>query len=151
MIETTINMNVITMEKINKISSACNISKNKVIKKLLKMVMSKDLNSFPTNRCVKYQESDSKENWQKFHLLLDVDEYEYFIDLRKFFKMSVSAIVAYSVNKYFKKLMKSKIKTIDNYLFKNYILIKETINNVITWRLFWGYPEKIEKILNTQQ
>ena len=71
MIETTININIKTMEKINEISSTCNISRNKVIKDLLKKVMSKELNSFSLNRCVKYQKSDLKENWHKFHILLD--------------------------------------------------------------------------------
>ena len=149
MIETTINIHIKTMEKINKISSVCNISRNKVIKNLLKRVMDKELNSFPINRCVKYQKSDSKENWHKFHILLDVDEYEYFLDLRKLLKKSVSAIVAYAIEKYFKEMINFKI--IDNYLFKNYVIVKEIINDVITWRLFWGYPEKMEKILSTQQ
>ena len=79
----------------------------------------------------------------------DADEYEYFLDLRKLLKKSISAIVAYAVKKYFKGIIKSNIT--DNYPFKNYVIIKETINNVITWRLFWGYPEKMEKILSTQQ
>ena len=148
MIETTINIHIDILGKINKISSANNISRNKVIKNLLKKVMHNELNNFSFNKCIKYQDSDSKQNWRKFHLLLDTDEYEFFLDLRKFFKMSVSAIVAFAVKKYYKEIM--KFKKTDNYLFKNYIIIKETINNVLTWRLFWGYPEKMEKILSTQ-
>ena len=71
MIETTINIHIETMKKINKISSVYNISRNKVIKNLLKRVMSKELNSFFINKCVKYQKSDIRENWHKFHILLD--------------------------------------------------------------------------------
>ena len=148
MIETTLNIHIDTLGMINKISSVRKISRNKVIKSLLKKFMSKELNSFSFNKCVKYQDSDSKENWHKFHIILDTDEYEFFIDLRKFFKKSVSAIVAYAVKKYFKDMI--KLNNTDKYLFKNYVIIKETINNVITWKIYWGYPEKMEKILNNQ-
>ena len=71
MIETTINIHIETMEKINKISSVYNISRNKVIKNLLKKVMDKELNSFFINKSVKYQKSDIRENWHKFHVLLN--------------------------------------------------------------------------------
>ena len=60
--------------------------------------------------------------------------------------MSVSAIVAFAIKKYFKKIIKSKTTT-DNYRFQNYIMIEETINDVKTWRIFWGFPQKIEEIL----
>ena len=148
MIETTLNIHVESLEMINNISDVYNISRNRVIKNLLKKVMYRELNSFSFNRCVKYQDSDSKEKWHKFHITLDVDEYEFFIDLRKFFKMSVSAIVSYAVKKYYKEVIKSN--RTDNYLFKNYIIIKETINNIISWRIYWGYPEKMEEVLKTQ-
>ena len=134
------------MEQINKISNIKNISRNEVIKNLLKMIMDNEANHFSFNRSIRYQDSASKEKWRKFHLLLKIDEYEYFIDLRKFFKMSVSAIVAYAANKYFKKIIKSKTTT-DNYWFQSYILIEETINDVKTWKIFWGFPLKIEEIL----
>ena len=149
MIETTLNISMETLEKINKISNLCKTSRNKVIKNLLKMVMDKEPNSFTFNKCVKYQKKDSKEKWHKFHITLDTDEYEYFIDLRKFFKMSVSAIVSFAVKKYYKKII--KCKNTDKYLFKNYIIIKEIINNVISWKIYWGYPEKVEKIFNNQE
>ena len=149
MIETTININVGTLEMINRISGIYQISRSRVIKNLLKKVMDKDLNSFSFNKCIQYQVSDSKENWHKFHILLDTDEYEFFLDLRKFFKMSVSAIVSFAVKKYYKEIHKF-IKT-DNYRFKNYIIIKETINNLVTWKICWGWPLEMEKILNQNQ
>ena len=148
MIETTLNIHIETLEMINKLSRVCKISRSKVIKNLLKKVMDKDLTSFSFNKCIKYQDSDAKENWHKFHIILDVDEYEFFIDLRKFFKKSVSAIVSYAVKKYYKEMIKSK-KT-DNYLFKNYIIIKKIINNVVTWKICWGYTEKMLKTIYNQ-
>ena len=120
-----------------------------VIKNILKMIMDKEPNNFSFNKPIKYQDSAPKKKWHKFHLLLKNDEYEYFIDLRKFFKMSVSAIVSFAVKKYYKVMM--KLKKTDNYPFKNYIIQKRIINNVITWKIYWGYPKKMEKILETQQ
>ena len=148
MIETTINIHVGTLEMINKISRICQISRSRVIKNLLKKVMGRELNSFSFNKCIKYQKSDAKVNWHKFHIILDTDEYEFFLDLRKFFKRSVSAIVSYAVKKYYKQMI--KFKKTDNYLFKNYIIIKETIDNVITWKICWGYTEKMLKTIHTR-
>ena len=148
MIETTINIHTEIMKKISKLSSINNISKSNVIKYLLKKIMHEETNNFYLNRSIKYQVTDSKEKWHKFHITLNVDEYEYFLDLRKFHKKSISALVAFALKKYYKRIM--KLKFTDNYLFKNYVIIKEIINNVITWRLFWGYPDKMEKILSIQ-
>jgi hypothetical protein len=30
----------------------------------------------------------------------------------------------------------------DNYLYRNYILIKKIIDGVICWQTYWGYPKK---------
>ncbi len=59
--------------------------------------------------------------------------------------MSVSSILAYALQKYGNKLM--NIKITDNYLYKNYMIIRELIDNIICWRLIWGYPPHVEKLL----
>ena len=110
--------------------------------------MNKELNCFSFNKSIKYQKSDAKVNWHKFHILLDADEYEFFLDLRKFFKRSVSAIVSYAVKKYYKEMI--KFKNTDNYLFKNYVIIKKIIDSVVTWKICWGYTEKMMEAIYTQ-
>ena len=83
---------------------------------------------------VKYQKRDAKENWHRLHIVMNEYEYEYYFDMRKFFKMSVSFILAYGVVKYLNEIINelqdSSNKT-DKYYFRNYILIKEIIMKTI--------------------
>jgi hypothetical protein len=104
-------------------------------------------------RMVRYQKRGSRAAWHAFHLRLREDEYEYLLDLRKLLKMSVSLILAYAVKKYLDKLLvffqkakPGKCLT-DNNCFMNYVIIKEEIQGVISWRLLWGFPPDIAGII----
>jgi hypothetical protein len=95
---------------------------------------------------VKYQNRDEEKNWHRIHIVLNEHEYEYYLDMRKFFKMSVSYILAYSVMRYLDKFMNELINkniTTDNYYYKNYVFIKETIYGIICWQIYWGIPQKL--------
>jgi hypothetical protein len=70
-----------------------------------------------------------------------MDEYEYLLDLRKLFKMSVSLIIASGVDRYLDMLMKGKFA--DNNRFNNHIVIREVAGNIICRRLYRGYPNNI--------
>ena len=75
---------------------------------------------------VKYQERDVKENWHRLHVLMNEYEYEYYFDMRKFFKMSVSFILAYAVVKYLNEIINELLNrsiSTDKYYFRNYIFI----------------------------
>ena len=100
---------------------------------------------------IKYQARDDKENWYLVHLVLNEYEYEYYLDMRKFFKMSVSYIVAYAVKRYLDEIIDELLnmnKNTDNYLYRNYILITKTINSVICWQIYWGVPLKLPGLQN---
>ena len=92
-------------------------------------------------KMVQYQQSRNTSEWHTFHFQVRVDEYEYFLDLRKLLKMSVSLILAYAVEKYLDKLMRKFIT--DNYRYQNYIIIKEVLNDIICWKFIWGFPPDI--------
>ncbi|MBN1534236.1 MAG: hypothetical protein JXA20_16305 [Spirochaetes bacterium] len=98
------------------------------------------------NHSIEYQKSNPSERWNHFHIVLSEKEYEYFIDMRKLCKRSVSFLVALSVNKYIEEVIAelTNIKTekTDNYQFLSYILIGERIDNVISWRIYWDLPRK---------
>jgi len=94
---------------------------------------------------IQYQKRCDEKAWKTFHLAIREDDYEYLLDLRKLLKMSVSLIITYAIKKYVKK-SKAIIYT-DNNRYKNYAIIKERVDNIICWRLFWGYPPGIEKYI----
>lgn len=55
--------------------------------------------------------------------------------------MSVSLILAYAVERYLAEILKTNIS--DNYQFRNYTVIREDIDNIISWRLIWGFSVNI--------
>jgi len=93
---------------------------------------------------IQYQEKCSPDEWHTFHVRFRPDEYEYFLDLKKILKFSVSGILAIAVNKYLPAITKTDI--CDNYQFQNYIIGRETIDGVICWRLAWGFTPKLVQI-----
>ena len=145
-IKTTLNLDKNVLNKITEASIYLGISRTKIIVMLLKKVMKKDSYKASIQRGIRYQECNYKENWHIFHITLNNNEYEYFLDLRKLLKMSLSYIVAYAVKKYLKSLFSDKSR--DNYMFSNYVLAKENADGIIYWKLFWGMPGKIEKYLS---
>ena len=98
----------------------------------------------PTGGMVRYQKRSPSERWHVFHIHVREDVYEYWLDLRKLLKLSVSHILALAVKKYLAKLFKQKYT--DNYPFKNYIIMKEVIDNVIIWKLVWGIPHNLTRL-----
>ena len=145
MVETTININFDILGIIDLLARKWGESRTKVIIYLLKRVMFKHTKQVNINSSVKYQEKDSEGGWHKFHIQLKNDEYEYFIDLRKLLKKSVSAILAYAAKKYIEDVMREGFT--DNYPFMNYVVAKEVIGDIICWRFCWGISESVAESL----
>ena len=142
LIESTLYVNKSILETLNKSSAITGINKNKIIKLLMQRVMKDNQRLLKSYSRVKYQERDIKENWHRLHIVLNEYEYEYYLDMRKFFKMSVSFILAYAVMRYLDEVLK-KNKSSDNYCYQNYIFMKEVVNGIICWQTYWGIPQKI--------
>jgi hypothetical protein len=144
-IETTINIGKPSLEKINRTSLLSGKSRTEIIIMLIKHVMRDSRKQVRCGRRVQYQDRKDESTWHIFHLQLRPDDYEYFLDLRKLFKMSVSLILARAVEKYINKLMAEKFT--DNYQYKNYFIVRDVMDNVIFWTLIWGYPNILETYL----
>ena len=138
--ETTVNIQVELFERISKEARARNISRSKMIITLLEMMMEKSSSPI-LGRLVQYQERRKGNKWHPFHITFLDDEYEYFQDMRKLLKMSVSLLLAIAV-KQFLDNPAVKIDT-DNYRFGSYLIVKEIVDSITCWRLYWGYPPGI--------
>ncbi|MFC1670902.1 hypothetical protein ACFL20_10965 [Spirochaetota bacterium] len=144
-IETTLNINIEKMKMLKKASCFTGESMSKIIIILLKKIMTDNRIKANINRSIKYQKKDNINNWHRFHIYLRENDYEYFLDLRKIYKMSVSHLLSYAIKRFLNEILKGG--NTDNYRFTNYILAKQDISGVIIWQLFWGIPENLEKIL----
>ena len=134
MVNTTLNIKLSLLEMVNNAASICKISRSHFIILLLQRIMKENKKLFGSYSQIKYQKSDAEDSWHNFHICFSTYQYEYCLDMRKFFKMSVSFILAYAIENYLDEIIellkcgKNKTNT-DNYLYKNYILINNNQKN----------------------
>ncbi len=141
--ETTLNIRSDILMQITETARIRGITRSEIIIILLKKVMTDTSAPDSLWKMVKYQNRIKTGGWHRFHLNLRPDDYEYFLDLRKLLKMSVSLILSYAVEKYLHKFLRKEFT--DNYRYKNYVIIKEYIDTIPCWKLIWGYPPNLGK------
>jgi hypothetical protein len=144
--ETTLNIRADILEQIAGAALDRGISCSDMVHFLIQKTAKDIAKPKCIGRMVRYQDRRKPEEWHIFHIQLREDTYEYWLDLRKLLKLSVSLILANAVKKYLNKLLQKN--NTDNYLFKNYIIVKEIMDNIIIWKFIWGIPPNLEKIID---
>ncbi len=147
-INTTMYVHNKVLNKIKNVVGDNREFRNKLIIALLKRAM-RDHDKLENNfRSVKYQDDDTAGKWKTLHVKFGKGENEYFQDMRRVFKMSVSLILAYSVKNYLIEVLNDLLRMdpLDNYPPKNYLILKDIVDDVVCWRLFWGFPMNLNKI-----
>lgn len=151
-VKTTINLNEDIVDWLTAVSENTGQSRSKIIALLMNGVMQNNHHLLKSFSRVRYQQRDPERKWCRLHISLKAVEYEYALDLRKFCKMSFSAIIAYAAEEYLEEIQKDlqnpKSKDGgDNYSFKNYIFVKEYLGLVQSWRVYWGIPQNLAEII----
>jgi hypothetical protein len=150
---TTLNIHTDVMTQISHAATKINKSQRDIIVMLLIRIVQNHSGLQRGFTTVKYQPDAGKEAWHKFHICYRSDENEYFGDLRRFCKYSVSYLVAIAVEKYLDQLIGDKTeKGRDNYAcFRNYVLYQEVVDGILSWRIYWGFPLEELKTLHLRQ
>ena len=143
--ETTLNVHLDILDKLQHAADKRGISCSAMIVVLLQKVMRARDKNVCMGRLVQYQKRRRKEDWHRFHIVWRADDYEYFLDLRKLLKLSVSRILAEAVEKYLKKLRKKDFT--DKNRIRNYVLMGRIVDKVRHWQFFWGLPQNIVQYL----
>jgi hypothetical protein len=150
MIRTTINIKEDTLSALIDASLELGLPETDVIKLLM---MNTHLDNKSDNKylkmfsIVKYQVRDPEAKWFCMHISLTSFEYEHFIDMRKMFKMSVSHIITFALQKYLNTLLKnqSKNKKGDNnppIYFPFYIFYVDFVHGVKSYIISSELPKK---------
>ncbi len=143
MISTTYNLHCDVFNKITDLANRLNISRSKMIRRLLNQLMLNQNLRFNGFKSVNYQSDDDENNWHCFHIRLREDEYEFFNDLRKISKCSVSLLIAISLDQFFTTLHSENNLFVDNYTqCRHYVIIRDQVDGILCWYLYWGFPEK---------
>ena len=101
---------------------------------------------------ISYRKRDADNPWKRVHLELYQSEYEFFLDVKKLWKMSLANIIAYCVDnvlfeffEYFSKQIE-KIKT-DNYLSyyenRSYSFNFYRVKGIHCLKFYWGPPPEM--------
>ncbi|MCP4130199.1 MAG: hypothetical protein GY754_04375 [bacterium] len=150
LIETTFNTTMKNFELLKASAKTMKIGRSRLVELLIRKVM--DEEPFDLTECcsVKYQLGCGDDSWYHCHVVFDSSTYENCLDLRKYSKLSVSAIIAYAIEKYLDELLctRNPKVLVDNY-HHAYLFSKGECDGVKTFVTFWGVPgqEILEKYL----
>lgn len=104
-------------------------------------------------RSVEYQKGTGKKKWRRLHISMESRDYEQFLDMRKFFKKSVSLLLASAIDLYLDDILKcihessENQKITDNYRSPHYIFFMDEVNGALRWTIYWGLPTNYHEIL----
>lgn len=109
--------------------------------------------SLITNRNVKYRERGATV-WKRIHLQLRPNEYEFLMDVKKIWKMSVAKMIEFCIENVLFELVDTVLEKnrTDNYLYNNYHFEIGEENGIIYCCIYWGLPLKIlQKLIQNPQ
>ena len=143
---TTINIDLPYLKKLTSASIVLSTSRTAIISALLNHMSRKKLHHLASKLGIEYQPRLLDHQWHVFHIKLTRDEYDFFQDMRRICKMSISYLIAFAIQNYLNELIKLFRGKIDSYRYHNYAIIQNTIGNVISWAIYWGIPEKLLEV-----
>ncbi len=146
--ETTINIDKEVYRKLTDAAGRRGVSRSRLIAMLLEHLVWKDKIPESVRGTVQYQESRPKENWVKLHLVLPNHVHDFFDDVRKLWKLSVSYLVALAVEKFLADLNEEIIRTFaDKYWHGGHTIIHFIHNELQFMLCCWGIPHQPPEIL----
>lgn len=136
-ISTTLNIHKNTLDRLDTISRQTGRTRAWIVSHLIQKQMSRcDNYEFRFTR-IEYQRKSAK-GWHRLHVQLRESEYEACLDMRRFYKKSVSLLFSLAIDMYYNELLIQSNN--DNYYTLNYIITQEIIDMTICWRIYWGLP-----------
>ncbi|TAL37496.1 MAG: hypothetical protein EPN93_05770 [Spirochaetes bacterium] len=146
MLTTTINMHCTTRERIIRAAGLKESKQRDIVVLLLKRIM-RDIDRLQGGfTLVKYQPADPEKRWHCFCLQIREDENEFFTDMRKLCKITVSHLLAIAVRLYLDELLRMPHDELNNYLnYINYFISQEQVEGLRCWIYYWGNPKNPKK------
>ncbi|MCP4129749.1 MAG: hypothetical protein GY754_01915 [bacterium] len=144
-VNTTINMNIELLDRVEAASQQLNMSRSKIIVLLLNRVMLKKEIPLEVFKQIKYQPRNLASNWKQVHAYPEVEVYEAWIDMRKIFKRSVSLVLAIAIEEFLDQLVVDLSAAedpggLDNYPPAYTFLARES-SGIQKFVIYWGLPE----------
>jgi len=135
------------------VENACEVTglrKARLVILLLRRIMKNHAAMVRCHQPVEYQERQPKGSCRRWHLGICSREYEQSLDMRKFYKRSVSLIVANAVELYLAELVDDILngENVDNYPYENYGMVYKIMETAVCWKMYWGLPPDLTEVIN---
>jgi hypothetical protein len=141
-IETTLNVQASIKNSIILAAHRSGTSCTEIILRAMNCMMKEIDRGARIGTRLKYQKRREPGEWDCIHVMLRPEDYELFLDMRKFMKMSVSYIVARAIKKFLNSIVQKN--TTDNNRLSGYTVIYEKLYDIRCWRIYWGRPTDIK-------
>ena len=142
-IDTTIYISVELHEALSREAERLKVPRVRLISSLLGHMSRRQRDYARAWTRVRYQARRPKGSWRRLHVGLRGDEYEFFMDLKKVFKMSVSFIIAVAIERYLDELSVLMEYDNDSYRYRNYAMTQLMVGDVMCWVFYWGIPPNL--------
>jgi len=141
-IETTISINKEILEKLSTISQKRNISKSAIIREIILMLSGKQGKFIKQRFSTEYQVKN-KGAYNNIHIYLIEPYYEHALDLRRFYRASLSLLIAEAIELLYEELL-CRHENTDNYPGLMHTMIYYETKKSMVWKHIWGEPEEQE-------
>ena len=144
---TTLNLEQSVYQKLKDLAEQKDISVSTAIVILMKYLSREVQHRKMPERLVEYQKLSEGEEWHSCHVYWSFSEYQHFVDMRNFLKMSVSFLVAEALRRYGFLLLNFSDEELwdDKNLLPHYSFAKKTISGQQFFIIGWGkvteYPD----------
>jgi len=141
-IETTICTKKETLEKLSTISKKRNTSKSAIIREIILLLSKKQVKFIKRRFSTAYQ-AKNMGAYNKVHIYLNESFYEHALDLRRFYRASLSLLIAEAIELLYNELLCGHSNT-DNYPGLMHTMIYYETKKSMVWKHIWGEPEERE-------
>ena len=145
MIKSSVNINIGKLSLLENFSEANELSVNKVVALLLRKILEDGKYSARKFRAVKYQDVDPDKNWDTLTVYFEDVDYEFFTDMRKFFKESVSLILSKAIDLFLDTILSEVEEILLNYANSDWDIRRDDVETEVIWSVYWIKPGKHTK------
>ena len=145
MIKSSVNINIGKLSLIENFSEVNDLSVNEVVVLLLRKILKDGKYSAKKFRAVKYQEVDPDKNWDTLTVYFEDVDYELFTDMRKFFKESVSFLLAKAIDLFLTTILFEVEEILLNYENSDWDICRNDIETGGIWTIMWKNIENNRK------
>ena len=135
MIKSSVNINTEKLSRLETFSEVNDLSVNEIVSLLLRKILKDGNNVAIKFSAVKYQDDDPDKNWVVKTVYFEEICYEFFTDMRKFFKISVSFLLAKAIDLFLTTILSEENQR--NYTDHDWDISRKEEKCSEIWTILW--------------